>query len=222
MVLKKFLLICYLPLRLFYLRPRISIQIVDASKSSPELEILTLDFPLEFTIHDLKNTIQNETQLPVELQHLYLDSKLLGDNSKSLGSAGIKDGEMLVMIWRPQSTQSLRQQRTLPPMITTDTESYRLAILHNPRILARVREQKPELAAALNDPASFREVFQQTTEENEESRLEEQRQNALLNETLSREAQEQIEEKIRLQHVSENAEEAYRLNPEGKYFITEP
>lgn len=200
-------------------RPRISIQIHAANKSTSDLEILTLDFPLDFTVHDLKNSIHNETQLPVELQHLYLDGNRLNDNSKSLGSVGIKDGEMLVMISQPQSAQLLGHRGTSRPMVIQDPESIRLRILQNPRVLAQFREQKPELAAVLDDPARFREAISQMSADGDEKLLETHRQNAILNETLSVEAQKAIEERIRLQQVSENADEAYRLNPEGNYFI---
>lgn len=125
------------------------------------------------------------------------------------------------MISQPQSAQPLGRQGTLRPMVIPDPESLRLHILENPHKLAEFRVQKPELAAILNDPARFREAISQMSAEGDEKLQETQRQNAMLNETLSPDVQKHIEERIRLQRVSENAEEAYMLNPEGKYFIQE-
>ena len=186
---------------------------------------MTLDFPFDFTVHDLKNTIHNETQSPVELQHLYLDSIELDDPSKSLDSIGVKDGDMLVMILlarnlphMQQRQRQLGQQGTSQPSHNPDPESYRLRLIENPRFLAQIREQRPALAATLNDPVRFREAMSQMFTEGEERWREKRRKNALLNnDPLNVEAQREIEEQIRFEQVLANAEEAVRNNPEGMY-----
>ena len=126
-----------------------------------------------------------------------------------------------MMVLERRNAQSFGQEGPSRPINVPDPESLRLSILRNPNYLAEVREQKPELAATLNDPVRFREAISQMIAENDENGLEAHRQNALLNATLSQDAQKEIEERIRLQQVADNEEEACRHNPECEYFIQE-
>ena len=56
---------------------------------------------------------------------------------------------------RPQNTQ---QQRRPPGQNPQEIETARLSILGNPAAMAQVREQRPALAEAINDPNRFKEV----------------------------------------------------------------
>ena len=111
---------------------------------------------------------------------------------------------------RPQNSQ--RQQRAGAQEI----ETARLSILGNPQAMAQVREQRPALADALNDPNRFREVWMEMMKEDEEREQERLEQMQLLNEDpFNVDAQRKIEEMIRQQQVQENLEFAFNHNPEG-------
>ena len=121
---------------------------------------------------------------------------------------------------RQQQQQQGQQPRVPQANRPPDPESYRLRMLQNPHLLAQVGQHKPELVAALHDPVRFREAMSRIYAEERERLREKQREAALLNnDPLNVEAQREIEERIRLDRVSENAQEAYMNNPEGTSLI---
>ena len=91
----------------------------------------------------------------------------------------------------------------------------RLNVLGNPASQAELRRRKPELAAALNDPVRWRELFLMEQRQEEQAERERQSQIALLNEDpFNVDAQRRIEEIIRQDRVIENLQHAYENNPE--------
>lgn len=75
---------------------RLTISIA-APAGSADQDLLTLDLHGGMTVADLKALIQSETNFPGASQHLYHNGQLLTDQSKTLESLGIVDGEMLAM-----------------------------------------------------------------------------------------------------------------------------
>ena len=113
---------------------------------------------------------------------------------------------------RPQNAQ--RQQP--PGRSQEEIETARLSILGNPAAMQQVREQRPALAEAINDPNRFREVWMEMMREDEDREQERLEQMRLLNEDpFNVDAQRKIEEMIRQQSVQENLQFAYEHNPEG-------
>lgn len=84
--------------------------------------------------------------------------------------------------------------------------------------MAQVREQRPALAEAINDPNRFKEVWVEMIREDEDREQERLEQMRLLNEDpFNVDAQRKIEEMIRQQSVQENLQFAYEHNPEGMH-----
>lgn len=184
------------------------------------------------TVADLKGFIEAESKVPVNSQDLFFNGQRVDNNAQSLDEAGITDGEMVALLVnrgaaagpasaaaQPQA-QTQRQQggrgRRGQPS-DAEIETTRLHILGDPRSLAALREQKPDLAAAINDPARFRQAWADLYMQNEQMEQERQRQIALLNEDpFNIEAQQKIEEMIRQERVIENLQHAYEHNPEGE------
>lgn len=220
-------------------RPRVTISI-NAPNQPSDNDLLTLDLPPGLTIQDLKAFVQSETSFPVKSQQLFLNGSPLNTDTQTLEDAGIKDGEMLAMLIRTPnsggggaSTQASRGARPAGgsggangqrrgntnqgDMNTEELETVRLRLLGNPAAVANLGEQNPELAAALNDPARFREVFLAMRRAEEERAIERNRQIQMLNEDpFNVDAQRKIEEMIRQDRVVENLQYAYENNPEGR------
>ncbi|QIX00301.1 hypothetical protein AMS68_005818 [Peltaster fructicola] len=201
--------------------PRVTISII-APNHALDQELLTLDLPPGLSIADLKGFVNAETAIPQPSQQFYLNNSLLQPDSKSLEDAGVKDGDMLAMLMRePQQPQNnmgaqRRPQQTNRPGNSPDEiETARLSILGNASAMAQVREQRPALAEAINDPTRFREVWAEMIREDEQRENERLEQMRLLNDDpFNIDAQRRIEEMIRQQSVQENLQHAYEHNPE--------
>ena len=209
-------------------RPRITINII-APEHPMDQELLTLDLPPGLTLADFKGFITAETSIPQSSQKFYLNNRLLIGDHKTLEETGLSDGDMIALLMSDpnpqeptggsQQPQTAAQRNTPAAQIgqPDEIESTRQAILSTPASLAQVRTQRPHLAAAVNDPARFRQVWMDMLHEDrarEHERLEQMR---LLNEDpMNVEAQRKIEEIIRQQSVQENLQFAYEHNPEGE------
>ncbi|KAK4999069.1 3-isopropylmalate dehydratase, partial [Elasticomyces elasticus] len=210
--------------------PRITINI-NAPDEPLDQELLTLDLPAGLSIRSLKDLVQAETNLTANSQHFYLNGQPISGDDKTVEEVGIGDGEMLAMLIRKPNAMQQRQQqqqqqqrrpqqnaragnRRLVPG-PEEIETTRLNLLGNPAALAQVREQKPELAAAVNDANQFRDRWNAMMQEDEERERERQNQIRLLNEDpFNVEAQRKIEEMIRQDRVVENLQHALEHNPE--------
>ena len=81
----------------------------------------------------------------------------------------------------------------------------------------QVQRQNPELAAALEDPARFARILQDSVDRDQRERLERQREIERLNDDpFNVENQRKIEEMIRQERVMENLQNAMEHNPEGE------
>lgn len=208
-------------------RPRITISII-APNHELDQELLTLDLPPGLSIADLKGFVTAETNLPQSSQQFYLNNNHLQPDSKTLEEAGVKDGDMLAMLTRQQpasasnqtSMQTQPSQRGAQRQGTSadEIETTRLSILGNPGTIASIRQQRPALAEAINDPARFREVWLEMIRDDRQREEEQLQQMRLLNEDpFDVEAQRKIEEMIRQESVQQNLQHAYEHNPEGMF-----
>lgn len=184
-------------------------------------DLLTLDLPPGLTIQDLKGFIEAETSQPAASQAIYLNGQPVASETQTLEEAGIKDGEMLAVVIRQarpaaNSQQANRSRNTGRPAGGPDPEALRQQLLSDPRQVAGLRAEDPELAAAVMDPNSWREVFTNRQRQQQEAERERRNQIALLNDDpFNVDAQRKIEELIRQDRVVENLEKAYNENPEG-------
>lgn len=211
-------------------RPRVTISIV-APNHALDQELITLDLPPGLTLADLKGFVHAETALPQASQQFYLNNVALTGDDKTIEEVGINDGDMLAMLMRQPETpnsnmgtqqrRQQQQQRRQPPGTagTDQIETTRLSILGNPAAMAQVREQRPALAAAINDRTRFAAVWQEMLRDDENRERDRLEQMRLLNEDpFNIDAQRKIEEMIRQQSVQENLQFAYEHNPEGLHY----
>ncbi|KAH9831317.1 DNA damage-inducible protein 1 [Teratosphaeria destructans] len=208
--------------------PRITISIV-APDHAQDQGILNYELPEGLTVADLKSFVSAETDLPTSSQQYYLNNQAIHGDAKTLEEAGIRDGDLLALLYRDPS-QLLQhnglaaQRRQQPPaprrpqgpaQSTDEIETNRLSILGNPAALAQLQEQRPALASVINDSTRFREVWQEMRRDDENRERERQEQMRLLNEDpFNVEAQMKIEEMIRQESVQDNLQFAYEHNPE--------
>ncbi|KAI9779244.1 MAG: DNA damage-inducible protein 1 [Geoglossum umbratile] len=209
-------------------------------------DLLTLDLHQDMNVAGLKGVIEDETTYPITSQHLYHNGQLLTDDSRTLQELGIGEGEMLAMHVRDMvgetgvpptsrglagsapgrgaSSQRSRGQgassstRTLGGGSGPDPEMIRLQILGDPRSLTQIRNQYPDLAAAVDNSEQFRRVFQSMERQQAEAERNRQREISMLNDDVNPENQAKIEELIRQEAVMENLQNALEHNPEGMYF----
>lgn len=204
----------------YHIRPRVTISIT-ASGSQLDNDLLTLDLPPGLTIKDLKGFIEAETSQPAASQGIYLNGQPVANETQTLEEAGIRDGEMLAVVIRQarpaRTPQPANQDRsTGRPTGGPDPEALRQQLLSDPRQIAGLRAQDPELAAAVMDPNAWRQAFISRQEQQQAAERERREQIAKLNEDpFNIEAQRKIEELIRQDRVVENLEKAYNENPEG-------
>ncbi|KAK3680803.1 DNA damage-inducible protein 1 [Vermiconidia calcicola] len=202
--------------------PRLTISII-APNHALDQEILSLDLAPGLSIADLKGFVHAETNLPQASQQFYLNNTPIAGDNKTLEEAGIKDGDMLDMLMRqPQQENNMgsqrrqqNSQRRPPGTNPQEIEGARSSILNNPAAMTQVREQRPALAEAVNDPERFKEVWMDMIREDENRESERLEQMRLLNEDpFNVDAQRKIEEMIRQEKVQENLQFAYEHNPE--------
>lgn len=192
-----------------------------SSPTSDDSDLLTLEIFPDTTVSTLKDSVHVEAKIPTTSQHLYHNGQLLNDESKTMEQLRIGDGEMLALHIRtlptPQAAQAARQQapqRREGP----DPETVRLRLLGNPAARAQAAAQNPELAAAVESPERFGQMFRQM-QDRERQEAEQRRQYiANLNaDPFDIEAQTKIAEMIREERVQENLQNAMEHNPEGIY-----
>ncbi|GKT59114.1 aspartyl protease [Colletotrichum tofieldiae] len=171
-------------------------------------------------VSTLREAIQAETTIAPTSQHLYHNGRLIQDDTQTMEQLQIADGEMLALHVRDMqgSTGVPDQGRRGPPRRRPggqDPELIRLQILGDPNLRAEATRQQPQLAAALDDPQRFAQLFNDSYDREQREREERQRQIARLNEDpFDIEAQAKIEEMIRQERVMENLQNAMEHNPE--------
>ena len=190
--------------------------------------LLTLDVFPDMKVSTLRESIQAESNIAPTSQHIYLNGRLISDDSKTMEELQIGDGEMLAVHVRdmrgstgvpaqparPQQPQQRQAQQ--PGRGQPDPELIRLQVLGNPATRQQVERQNPELAAALDDPARFAQILRDSYDREQRERLERQREIERLNDDpFNIENQRRIEEMIRQERVMENLQNAMEHNPEG-------
>lgn len=172
------------------------------------------------TLETLRNSIQAETSHHPSTQHLYHNGNLITDNTKTLAQLNVTDGDMLALhVRETQRTTAVPEPQqgrpAAPPQ--QDPEFLRLQFLANPALRAEVERTAPDLAAAINDPQRWAQLFRERYDREQRERAERHRIIQQLNEDpFNPEAQARIEEIIRQERVTENLQTAMEHNPEGK------
>ena len=115
-----------------------------------------------------------------------------------------------------QPQQPARQQPQQSRQGYPDPETIRLQLLGNPEMRAQAVSQRPELAAVIDNPDRFAQLFRQMQDQEREEQSRRRQQIADLNaDPFDIDAQMRIAEMIREERVQENLQNAIEHNPEG-------
>ncbi|KAF4625003.1 hypothetical protein G7Y89_g13169 [Cudoniella acicularis] len=203
-------------------RRRITLNIT--APALDDTDLLSLEISPDTTISVLKESVQADIRVPTTSQHLYHNGQLLNDDSKTMEQLQIGDGEMLALHVRDMSraaqqpAQPARQQPTQQPrggQGYPDPETLRLQLLGNPLMRQQATNQRPELAAAVEDPERFAQLYRQMQETERSEQAQRRQAIADLNaDMFDVDAQAKIEEIIRKELVQENLQNAIEHNPE--------
>ncbi|CAJ2513785.1 Uu.00g019040.m01.CDS01 [Anthostomella pinea] len=202
---------------------RITLSVNNPEVEEQELRLVTLEVFPDMTLGTLRSSIEAEG-IPAPAQHLYHDGQLITDNNKTMQELSITDGDMLALHIRDmrgsgvapgpreQPAAAPRRQASAPQ----DPELIRLQVLGDPRLRAELQRINPQLAANVDDSQRFAQLFQQSTNQQDEARRARMREiEALNNDEFNPEAQAKIEELIRQESVMENLQNAMEYNPES-------
>ncbi|GAA5954923.1 hypothetical protein JCM3765_007814 [Sporobolomyces pararoseus] len=179
-----------------------------------------LDLDGSMEVETLAALLEADSGIAVDDQLLFFSGRQLTNPKDSLESYGIKSGDMLLLRQKSNEPSALRGGQA-PPVagrnVDEDSETMRRQLLGNPQLMAQLRANNPEFAAAAeNDPAKFRQFLHQMASMQESARMQQQHESALLNaDPFNIEAQRKIEEAIRQEAVLENMEQAMEQMPES-------
>jgi DNA damage-inducible protein 1 len=179
------------------------------------------------TLETLRESVHADTNIPTTSLHIYHNGRLLTDDTKTIEQLEIPDGGMLAVHVRHLRGDSgagaavaQAQPTPQPPLPQgtgdNDPELIRLQFLGNPTLREQLQRQHPELAAAVDNPVRFSQIFQDSQDRERREREGRQREIERLNQDpFNIENQRKIEDMIRQERVMENLQSAMEHNPEG-------
>ncbi|KAK4688111.1 DNA damage-inducible protein 1, partial [Tremellales sp. Uapishka_1] len=174
-------------------------------------------------VEDVRALIEAETGTPADSLVLSSDSGVpLTDPKKSLSSYGLRaETETLFLTLRnsqpvaSSSSGPSRSSNTLGGRGDAELETMRLQALGNPSLMAQLRNNDPDMAAAMNSLGTFKQALQRQQRQQREAAMEKERQIEALNaDPYDIEAQKKIEEAIRMEAVLEQYQHAMEYSPE--------
>ncbi|KAG0085527.1 DNA damage-inducible protein 1 [Podila epicladia] len=202
-----------------------------------EGELHHLEFDSQMEVENIKALIEADCGVPAEDQQIFHNERELIDPKSTLQTHNVHEDDILTL--RQKSKQRAVQRPTLgvapgsarprPPVATHpgqissgggnahDAEQIRQHVLSDPTLLQQLRERQPALAeAAVNNPSRFHALIRELDEQRRNAESTRMRQIQALNENpFDLDAQQRIEEAIRLENVAANLEAALEYNPES-------
>ncbi|KAF9329534.1 DNA damage-inducible protein 1 [Podila minutissima] len=202
-----------------------------------EGELHHLEFDSQMEVENIKALIEADCGVPAEDQQIFHNERELVDPKSTLQTHNVHEDDILTL--RQKSKQRAVQRPTLgmapgsagpePPVATHpgqissgggnahDAEQIRQHVLSDPTLLQQLRERQPALAeAAVNNPSRFHALIRELDEQRRNAESTRMRQIQALNDNpFDMDAQQRIEEAIRLENVAANLEAALEYNPES-------
>ncbi|KAF9429770.1 DNA damage-inducible protein 1 [Podila epigama] len=190
-----------------------------------------LEFDSQMEIENIKALLEADCNIPADEQLIFHNEKELQDPKSTLEAYNVAQDDILTL------RRKVKKQRTVitsipeggaggssarPGQIQTsgdphNAEQIRQHVLSDPALLRQLRATQPELAdAAQNDPNRFHEMIREIDVQRRNAELARMQQvNQLNADPFDMEAQQRIEEEIRLANVNSNLEAAMEHNPEA-------
>ena len=195
-------------------------------------DVLFLEIQPSDTIATLKSRIEFQSAIPPPKQIVQYNRENLQDDTKTLEQCQISPDSLLLVIV-DSGQQPQRQGGAGPSQGNTlqrgqgqsgqgrlqdmSPEMIRQSYLSSPRDLANLRQKIPLLADVINDPKLWEDRWNDLQKRQKELQEQRDRDNALIeSDPFDVEAQQRIEELIRLEQVEENFEQTREYHPEGE------
>ncbi|KAG0325495.1 DNA damage-inducible protein 1 [Podila horticola] len=202
-----------------------------------EGELHHLEFDSQMEVENIKALIEADCGVPAEDQQIFHNERELVDPKSTLQTHNVHEDDILTLRQKskqravqrptpgvaPGSGRSAASVATHPGQISSgggnahDAEQIRQHVLSDPTLLQQLRERQPALAeAALNNPSRFHALIRELDEQRRNAESTRMRQIQALNDNpFDMDAQQRIEEAIRLENVAANLEAALEYNPES-------
>ncbi|KAB8648460.1 hypothetical protein FH972_026118 [Carpinus fangiana] len=181
-------------------------------------DIMPYDVSTETSVGDLKAIIAAETDLPpASFTIVHNDTPLL-DDSKTLGAAGISDGDLMSLVLQSASSSSSNNppqgQGSSDASVNAQVEELRQRLLASPEMQRTYGERMPDLLSNLNNPTAFRETVISLETQRRAAQDQHDTQLAALNNDVNEENQAKILEMIRQEQIDREMETTMQTNPE--------
>ncbi|KAG0016784.1 DNA damage-inducible protein 1 [Podila clonocystis] len=202
-----------------------------------EGELHHLEFDSQMEVENIKALIEADCGVPAEDQQIFHNERELVDPKSTLQTHNVHEDDILTLrqkskqraVQRPTPGMAAGSARPGPPVATHpgqissgggnahDAEQIRQHVLSDPTLLQQLRERQPALAeAAVNNPSRFHALIRELDEQRRNAESTRIRQMQALNDNpFDLDAQQRIEEAIRLENVAANLEAALEYNPES-------
>ncbi|KAG0227249.1 DNA damage-inducible protein 1 [Actinomortierella wolfii] len=180
-------------------------------------------------LENIKALLEAETGVPADDQRLFYNNVELTDPKATLQTYNVNQDDIIELRRVSTARVARRPQagalagNVHPGQISQgggnahDAEQIRQHVLSDPALLAQLRERQPQLAeAAVNNPSRFHALIRELDEQRRAAEQQRMLEIQALNDNpFDIEAQQRIEEAIRLENVAANLEAALEYNPEA-------
>jgi DNA damage-inducible protein 1 len=173
-------------------------------------ELINLDVTPELIFSELKKTISEKINVPVDEIILIYNGNPIQDDTKTIKDFSISDDDIVQLIRRPkvQQAQSIPQQQN-------PYENLRLQLKADKYQFALMKRRFPTLESVIDNPKAFEEEFKKIEQEMQERKRKELEELQYINDNpFDIEAQRKIENAIKKENVNKNYEYAMEHHPE--------
>ncbi|KAG0266566.1 DNA damage-inducible protein 1 [Actinomortierella ambigua] len=204
-----------------------------------------LEFDSQMELENIKALLEADTGVPADDQRLFYNTIELVDPKATLQTYSVNQDDIIELRRNSTLTRAARRPNAAPAAAAAaaaagarippaaggvhpgqisqgggnahDAEQIRQHVLSDPALLAQLRERQPHLAeAAINNPSRFHTMIRELDVQRRDAEQQRMMEIQTLNENpFDLDAQQRIEEAIRLENVAANLEAALEYNPES-------